>query len=151
MIHFTTDTVSLFKNNLSGSIPSTIGLLTLLGEYFLWYRLVGFHQSFRSVSSSLVPSLDSFDLSKNDLTNSIPVEIGRLTRLSKFLLGLCIQLLIGIVWQLTIIIINVSQDLLSLWKNKLVGRIPSEIGLLTALSEKLVVFASRLFQSHCVA
>ncbi len=33
MIYFTTDTVSLFKNNFSGSIPSTIGLLTLLGEY----------------------------------------------------------------------------------------------------------------------
>ena len=87
-----------FNNNLTGSIPPEIGLLTSLGKFIIEER--------RTIHSACVPKCvammfqhlidlmlscyfvnhftESLDLSSNELDGLIPSEIGQLTQLSEY-------------------------------------------------------------------
>ena len=120
------DTTSLYGNNLSGEIPSSIGNLTNL-QYL---RLVNKNLS-GSIPSEIgnLTNLIELDLSENEFSGSIPSEIGNLTNLT--LLGLYDNNLSG---EIPSSIGNLT-NLQYLWlnDNNLSGEIPSSIGNLTNL------------------
>ena len=122
-----TDTLILYNNDLTGSIPPEIGDLTNLTYLVLWAQLTG------SIPSEIgnLTNLTQLWLYNNQLTGSIPPEIGNLTNLTDLVL-----------WgnQLTGSIpseIGNLTNLTSLWSesNQLTGSIPPEIGNLTNLTE----------------
>ncbi len=94
--------ISLQSNQLTGSIPTEFGLLTNLDDLDLGYNL--FNSSIPS-EIGLATSLHMLRLNTNRLAGTIPSEIGLLTNLV----------------------------FLELHDNNLTGPIPSELGLLTSL------------------
>eukprot|EP01036_Dinobryon_divergens_P031783 gene31783-41249_t len=120
--------ISLPRSNLSGEIPSEIGMLTALRELNLA------HNNLRgSIPAEIgnLTALTTLRLERNKLTGSIPVEIGNLTALTTLHLernqftGL-IPAEIGNLAAL---------ERLHLERNQLTGLIPAEIGNLAALEE----------------
>jgi Leucine-rich repeat (LRR) protein len=118
--------ISLYSNQLTGTIPSEIGFLSQLGVLSLYSnQLTG---TIPSEISSL-SQLDILYLDINQLTGTIPREIGFLSQLNSLYLDNnkltgTIPSEIGSLSQL------VS---LSLYRNQLTGTIPSEIGSLCEL------------------
>jgi hypothetical protein len=83
-------------------------------------------------------------LSENSLTGTIPSEVGLLTKLSELSVVwiLVVRIVLSCVCHCTLMLachIH-STAYLSLWGNSLTGTIPSEVGLLTKLSELSVVW-----------
>ncbi|KAL7490391.1 hypothetical protein ACHAWT_000019, partial [Skeletonema menzelii] len=109
--------LDLGNNNLSGSIPTEIGLLKSL-EYLYLYT----HQLTGTIPSEigLMENLTVLDLYNNQLNGTIPSEIGLMENLEK----------------------------LDLAVNDLTGTIPSEIGLMKNLSELFAFFNRHDIASH---
>lgn len=118
--------LSLYSNNLVGSIPPELGSLELLEILYLdGNQLTG------SIPSQLgnLSSLETMFLSSNQLTGSIPAELGSLSNLQSLLLNNN---------QLTGSIPSQLGDLgnlktLELYSNQLTGSIPAELGNLSSL------------------
>jgi Leucine-rich repeat (LRR) protein len=99
--------IILFRNNLTGTIPSELGNLTNLGILGLSYnQLTG------SIPNSLgnLTNLGILSLGNNQLTGSIPIELVNLTSLTQ----------------------------LRLFENQLTGGIPAELDKLTVLEELIL-------------
>jgi hypothetical protein len=122
-----TDTLNLYTNELTGSIPPEIGNLTNLTLLLLYNnQLTG------SIPSEIgnLTNLTKLVLFNNQLTDSIPSEIGNLTNLTD--LALFNNQLTG---SILIEIGNLTNlESLNLSGNQLTGSIPSEIGNLTNLT-----------------
>ena len=122
-----TDSLDLTFNDLTGSIPPEIELLTNLT-----YLNLGYNQLIGPIPSEIgnLTNLTGLSLNDNLLTGSIPSEIGNLTNLTG--LSLYDNQLTGSIpseiWNLT----NLTR--LSLQDNQLTGSIPIEIGNLTNLT-----------------
>ena len=116
----------MFRNGLSGPIPTQLGDLTNLETLYLrWNSLAG------SIPAELgeVANLTRLDLAINDLSGSIPVEMGGLTNLTS--LTLSSNDLSG---SIPIELGNLSNlTSLSLGRNRLSGTIPAEMGDLSNL------------------
>ena len=130
------DSLNLFNNQLTGSIPPEIGNLTNLTYLNLGEDLYPLNAE-RNQFTGLIPSeignltnLTFLNLSRNQLTGYILTEIGNLTNLTRLSLG----------WnQLTGFIPAEIGDLINLERlhlgdNQLTGSIPPEIGGLSSLS-----------------
>jgi Leucine-rich repeat (LRR) protein len=127
-----TTVLDLSDNELTGSIPPEIGVLTNL----TYLNLRREQYPYTSLTGSIPPEIGNLtnliylDLSWNGLTGSIPSEIGNLTNLTQ--LGLYGNRLTGEIppeiWNLT----NLTE--LNLGDNRLTGSIPPEIGNLTNLT-----------------
>ena len=106
-----TDTLNLFNNQLTGSIPSEIGYLT---------NLINLYLNNNQLTGPIPPEIGNLTnlthlyLQSNSLTGSIPPEIGNLTNLTD----------------------------LSLSFNSFMGSIPPEIGNLTNLTHLNLGFNS---------
>jgi len=144
------DSLILGYNNLSGSIPSELGLLTNVEEIDLckYGRRVDLcleeHGWNPSSTSNFVffPLLhDALILDENQLTGSIPSELGLLTNVEKIWLSkygcrvdLCLK---EHGWNPSstsnFAFFSLLHDALILVNNQLSGSIPSELGLLTNL------------------
>jgi len=120
--------LDLYNNELTGSIPTEIGLLTMLQILDLYINeLTG------SIPTEigLLTMLDELYLDGNQLTGSIPTEIGLLTMLEYLYLD-GNQLTGSIPTEIGLL---TMLEHLYLDNNELTGSIPTEIGLLTMLDE----------------
>ena len=118
--------LSLYSNNLIGSIPSTIGQLSSLQYRFLYgNQLIGTIP----LTIGQLSSLQHLYLYSNQLTGTIPSTIGQLSSLQH--LYLYINQLTGSIPS-TIGQLYSLQDLY-LFNNLLIGTIPSTIGQLSSL------------------
>ena len=82
------------KNRLTGSLPSEIGLMNKLTyltsckcQYFVWFQFLSTSFNAFKFSSQLSFILTMIIADKNELTGSLPSEIGLITALNN--LGLC--------------------------------------------------------------
>jgi hypothetical protein len=144
-----TDTLHLYNNSLTGTFPSEIALMSNLGELSVVWLLVvmivfscNFHCTL--MLACHIHSTVDLDLSDNSLTGTIPCQIALLSNLSKS----------SVVWLLVVMIVLScvshctlmlachihSTAYLVLDSNSLTGTIPSEVGLLSKLSESSVVW-----------
>lgn len=129
--------ISMPKNNITGSIPSQLGILTDLTDLNLSNNKIS-----GGIPTDLGQLTDLVDLQLNDNTiaDSIPSELGLLIKLQT--LDLSTNELIGSlpseIWNLT--------DLrsFSMITNKLEGLIPAELGKLTKL-EMFAVASNKLY------
>ena len=129
--------ISMPKNNIAGSIPSQLGILTDLTDLNLSNNKIS-----GGIPTDLGQLTDLVDLQLNDNTiaDSIPSELGLLIKLQT--LDLSTNELIGSlpseIWNLT--------DLrsFSMITNKLEGLIPAELGKLTKL-EMFAVASNKLY------
>jgi len=128
--------LSLFNNNIGGTLPKEIGLLTNL-------TMLDFEDNELSgpipTKIGLLTSLMRIRLASNQLSGSLPTEIGLLTSLTDLYLqdnklSGSIPSELGLLRILTV---------LHLHDNKLSGSMPSEIGLLTKL-ERLYIENNKL-------
>jgi Leucine-rich repeat (LRR) protein len=118
--------LNLLNNNLTGTIPSSIGDLTSLT--LLW---LGSNQLTGSIPSEIweLTNLTQLSFYNNQLTGSIPSEVGQLINLMSLSLNRN-QLLDSIPAEIG----NLTQLMqLYLYGNQLTGSIPPEIGNLTKL------------------
>ena len=126
----------LFRNNLSGSIPTELGNLTNLA----WLSL-----SSNSLSGSIPTELGSLtnlawlSLSSNSLSGSIPTELGSLTNLAWLYLHR--NSLSGSIPTELTSLTNLTQ--LYLHRNSLSGSIPTELTSLTNLTQ-LYLYSNNL-------
>ncbi len=118
--------LSLYNNNLSGSIPSSIGNLTHLQGLFL--SLNAITGSIPSTIGNLI-NLKEIDLEENQITGSLPASIGNLTNLTDLLLRY--NKISGSLPDSICYLINLIN--LDLFFNNLDGTIPSAIGNLVNL------------------
>ena len=128
--------LDLHENQLTGSIPSSLGNLGSLKLLWLWRnQLTG------SIPSSLgeLTQLEVLWLGSNRLTGSIPSTLGNLSNLTE--LSLNANQLSGSIPSSLGSLSNLRR--LSLRDNQLSGSIPSSLGSLTQL-ERLWLFANRL-------
>ena len=116
----------LHENQLTGSIPPSLGSLTNLEGLQL-----GGNQLTGSIPSSLgsLTNLETLILWENQLTGSIPSSLGSLTNLEGLWLGG--NQLTGSIPSSLGSLTNLEQ--LILWENQLTGSIPSSLGSLTNL------------------
>lgn len=146
--------LQLFANSLSGTIPSTIGLLTNLRECHLlvFFQVFLFLCRLSILSSSFWPSAVELFLNENKMIGRIPTEIGLLggleeVKLSRNFHNGTIPSEVGLMTSLIRILFNENSlmgtipplrdlsnlELLSLRTNKLTGTIPPAINNLTNL------------------
>ena len=86
LVHFVAAaSLDLPKNDLSGSIPSEVGLMTRLGELVCTIAIRLKRNALRTLSYFVFHSfiLDWLSLSNNELTGSIPSEINAMVNLSE--------------------------------------------------------------------
>ena len=116
----------LRENQLTGSIPASLGSLTALRELYL-----DDNQLTGSIPASLgsLMNLQRLDLSDNQLTGSIPDSLGNLTRLGY--LGLFRNQLTGSIPDSLGSLTDIEN--LGLGENQLTGSIPDSLGSLTKL------------------
>ena len=127
--------VSIWNNQLTGSIPGDLGSLANLERLDLSSNeLTG------SIPAELgsLANLESMSLSGNELTGSIPAELGGLTNLES--LYLSSNELTGIPGELGSL---ANLERLSIWNNQLTGSIPGELGSLANL-ERLDLSSNEL-------
>ena len=120
--------LELLDNQLTGSIPSSLGSLTNLENLNLYYnQLTG------SIPSSLgsLTNLERLVLRDNQLTGSIPPSLGSLTNLER--LNLSDNQLTGSIPSSLGSLTNLTNLVLDLSSNQLTGSIPSSLGSLTNL------------------
>ncbi len=119
--------ISLNQNNLTGTIPSSIGSLSeLKGLYFYNNQLEGNIP----VEIGNLQELEGLVLGSNSLSGSIPNEIGNLTNLKELILN--VNALVG---EIPIELFNLTElSILYLGLNSLSGTIPTQIGNLVNLS-----------------
>jgi Leucine-rich repeat (LRR) protein len=119
--------LALSKNTLSGTIPTEFGLLAELSHLFL-----GINDLNGTIPTELglLTELSVLVLVFNKLTGSIPTELGLLTELSK--LALFVNTLSGSIPTELGLLTELLE--LYLYQNTLSGTIPTELGLLTELS-----------------
>jgi hypothetical protein len=141
--------LSLAGNSLTGTIPSEVGLLTKLSELsVVWFASCNDYvvMCFFIVLSCLLViflSRDYLYLDNNSLTGTIPSEVGLMLNLgeSSVVWLLVVMIVLSCVFHCTLMLachIH-STASLSLNYNSLTGTIPSQVGLLTTLSESIVV------------
>jgi uncharacterized repeat protein (TIGR01451 family) len=118
--------IDLNKNNLFGSLPEQLSILSLLEELSLKENSLG--DDIKPSISSLA-YLKRLVLSGNELTGPIPAEIGQLTSLEE--LELNDNDLSGVIPDIGSLI---YLERLILSGNQLTGQIPTEIGQLTRLA-----------------
>ncbi len=129
-------TLNLGTNQLSGSIPTSLGNLTQLQN--LWLNN-------NQLSGSIPPELGSLtnlqdlELDNNQLSGSLPVELGNLTNLQT--IKLCSNQLTGSIPPELGNLTNLQE--LELCWNQLTGSIPTELGNLTSLTG-LFLFGNQL-------
>jgi hypothetical protein len=157
------ETLSLSENNLVGTIPNELALLSNLGKSsVVWLLVVMIVWScvfFIVLSCWLVMSCVFFivlscllvifhstaelSLDSNNLTGTIPSQIGLLTKFSESSVVwlLVVMIVLSCVFHCTLMLAChvYSTATLDLSVNSLTGTIPSEVGLLTKLSESSVV------------
>eukprot|EP00797_Seminavis_robusta_P018823 Sro2829_g338080.1 Leucine Rich Repeat (496) ;mRNA; r:522-2180 len=119
--------LELRENELSSSIPTEIGFLTALKEFYLYdCSLTGTIPS----EIALLSNMTNFVASSNELSASIPEELWGLTHLNDFflygnLLSGSLATEVGLLTDLVRLDVGV---------NSMVGTIPSTLGLLTKLT-----------------
>jgi hypothetical protein len=144
------DSLSLGGNNLVGTIPNELALLSNLCESsVVWLLVVMIVLScvFFIVPSCLLVIFHStayLDLSDNSLTGTIPSQITLLSNLceSSVVWLLVVMIVLSCVFHCTLIFtchIH-STAYLDLSSNNLMGTIPSEVGLMFNLGESSVVW-----------
>ncbi|GLU00031.1 hypothetical protein SLE2022_174260 [Rubroshorea leprosula] len=128
--------LSLFNNQLSGSIPNSIGQLSKLENIVLFGN-----QLSGSIPDSIkqLSKLESIDLSENQLSGSIPSSIGQLSKLK--IIALSSNQLSGSIPN------SIGQlsklESIDLHGNQLSGRIPDSIGQLSK-SESIYLSSNQL-------
>mmetsp|Transcript_31265 Transcript_31265/g.60297 ORF Transcript_31265/g.60297 Transcript_31265/m.60297 type:complete len:278 (-) Transcript_31265:398-1231(-) len=118
--------LSLIRNQLTGTIPSELGLFTRLTLMNVW----GNHLTGTlPLELTAMTSLTRIDYQHNQLTGTLPSELGLLTRLEWMILGdnLLSGTLSSELGALT------SLGVMRLDHNRLTGTLPSEMGALTRL------------------
>jgi Leucine-rich repeat (LRR) protein len=124
--HTTVQVINLPNNNLSGTLPASLGNLTSLQQLYLRNsQLTG------SIPTQLgsLTGLHAIDLFNNQLSGSIPAQLGSLTSLQTLVLS-SNQLSGSIPAQLGSL---TSLQTLELSSNQLSGSIPAQLGSLTSL------------------
>jgi hypothetical protein len=150
----------LDSNSLTGTIPSELGLLTKLGESsVVWLLVVMIVLScvfslYSHACLSFFHSTAWLDLSGNSLTGTIPTEIALLSNLceSSVVWLLVVMIVLSCVFHCTLMLachIH-STAYLDLSDNSLTGTIPSEVGLMSNLSESSVVWLLVVMIVLCV-
>jgi Leucine-rich repeat (LRR) protein len=120
----------LYENKLTGKIPPSLGKLSSLVYLYLNVNMLS-----GKIPATLgkLTKLELLDLSSNELTGIIPAELGYMTALKTLYLP-DNKLSGGIPYQLG----GLTLKALSLRNNKLTGSIPAELGNLTALTELIL-------------
>eukprot|EP00300_Choanocystis_sp_HF-7_P031367 c40649_g1_i1.p1 GENE.c40649_g1_i1~~c40649_g1_i1.p1 ORF type:complete len:204 (+),score=37.76 c40649_g1_i1:35-646(+) len=118
--------IDLRSSQLSGSIPSQVGMLSNLWEWDMSNNRIGGELPSQV---GMLTNLQHWNLLSNSLSGSIPIQVGRLTALTYLILGNnslsgSIPSQVG---QLA------ALESLGLGDNRLSGSIPSQFGKLTAL------------------
>jgi Leucine-rich repeat (LRR) protein len=122
-----TTSLRLFNNQLTGPVPSELGLLTQLTDLYLSSNsLTGPVPS----EMGLLKQLTSLNIVNNQLTGPVPLEMGLLTQLA--VLSLYNNQLTGPVPSEMGLLAQLTD--LDLSSNSLTGHVPSELGLLTQLA-----------------
>ena len=133
---------TLYLNQLTGTIPSSIGYLAQL-QYLYVHSCFQFHPPIQIKTNTNCSIFCMFrDLSANQLSGTIPSSIGNLTKVQSLYVPSCIQF-----HQQTHISLTLSTICMFryLSQNQLSGTIPSSIGNLAQLQ---TLYVHSCFQFH---